>query len=66
MKHKDGYVYNPYAGKVNGKYLDGSTSLDYLIREYGHCKSIDEAIENAESEGFKKFFMYLKEKGILN
>ncbi len=66
MKHVDGYVYNPYAARVNGVWVEGETSLEYLIQKYGEFQSVDELIDNAESEGFKRFFKYLKNEGILN
>ena len=66
IEQVDGYVYNPYAAKVNGEWVEGETSLNYLIRKYGEFKTVDELITNAESDGFKKFFEYLKNKGILN
>ena len=66
IEQVDGYVYNPYAAKVNGEWLEGETSLKYLIRKYGGFKTVDELINNAESDGFKKFFEYLKEQDILN
>lgn len=65
LEHVDGYVYNPYAGKVRGEWKSGGTSIEFLNKMYGHHDTIEEAIENAESEGLKRFFVYLKDEGIL-
>ena len=57
--------YNPYAAKINGVWIEGSVSVDYLNEHFGHLKNVEEMKNATESEGLKLYFEWLKEKGIL-
>ena len=62
----EGQTYNPYAGKINGEWVEGTISIDFLNDHFGHLKSAEEMKNATESEGLKLYFGYLKQKGILN
>jgi len=64
--NEKGYTFNPYAGKVNGEWLEGYTSIDFLNKQFGKYETAEQMINATESEGFKLYFTWLKEKGILN
>ena len=57
---EQGHIYNPYAGKINETWMEGTISVDFLQENFGDCKTLDECIESTDSEGLKLFFEYLK------
>lgn len=63
-----GWTRNPFAGKtVDGEWLEGVTSLDFLNKHFGHLSTADEMIAATKSEGLQMFFKWLRdEQGILN
>lgn len=56
----DAEVKNPFAGKKDGEWLEGTISTHFLQENFGGYKTIDECVEATESEGLKLFFEYLK------
>jgi len=60
FENTEGDIFNPYAGKHDGGWVGGSTSIEWLNEHFGHCKSLNECIASTESEGLKLFFEYLK------
>ena len=53
-------LYNPYAGKKDGVWLEGTISVEFLQENFGQYKTLDECIQATESEGLKLFFEHLK------
>jgi len=60
-----GYTYNPYAGKLNGEWIEGYTSIDLLNKNFGDCQTAQEMKEATSSEGLQLFFDWLVEQGKL-
>mgnify|MGYP001434130274 CR=1 FL=1 len=63
---REGEAFNPYAAKQNGKWLEGTVSIDFLNEHFGHLETAEEMKSATESEGLKLYFDFLKQKGILN
>jgi len=62
---EEGQTVNPYASKKDGEYVEGTTSIDYLNSNFGHLDNVEEMINSTEIESYKKYFVWLKQKGIL-
>ena len=58
-------AYNPYAGKVDGEWVEGQIDIDFLNNNFGEYETATEMKENTDSEGLIMFFDYLVEKGKL-
>jgi len=65
LRNDFGELINPYASKINGKWVEGSTSTSFLNKHFGHLETAEEMKNATESEGLKLYFDWLKEKGIL-
>lgn len=65
---RSGETPNPYAGKTNGVWIEGTMSIDWLNEHFGEFDNVEDMIEKAKtmSEGTVLFFEYLKEQGLLN
>lgn len=62
----DGFSVNPYAGKENGEWKEGTISIDFLNIHFGKYSTAEEMINATESEGLKLYFAWLREQGILS
>ena len=60
-----GMAYNPYAGEIDGQWIDGSISIDFLNAVFGKYTTAKEMKGATTSEGLKLFFDYLVEQGEL-
>ena len=61
-----GLAYSPYALKIDGKWVEGQISIDWLNTQFGQYSTAEEMKNATESEGLKLYFDWLKEQGILN
>ena len=62
----EGQAYNPYAGKADGVWFEGTISIDFLNEHFGKYTTVNEMKNATESEGLKLYFQWLKDEGILN
>lgn len=63
---EEGQSLNPFAGRVDGDWVEGTISIDFLSEHFGHLETAEEMKKATESEGLKLYFDWLKQKGILN
>ncbi len=61
-----GQTINPFAAKKGDDFVEGTVSIDYLNKNFGKFDTANEMIESTNFEGFKLFFAWLKEQGILD
>lgn len=58
------YAKNPFAGRrKNGEWEEGLVSVDHLNRKFGDYETAEEMKKHTDSEGYKKYFDWLAEKG---
>jgi len=62
----EGYAVNPYAAKIDGEWVEGTISIDFLNQHFSQYSTAEEMINATESEGLKLYFAWLRDKGILN
>ena len=62
---EDGLFFNPYAGKINNKWIEGEISIDFLNDNFGQYETATEMKADTDSEGLTKFFDYLVSEGKL-
>lgn len=62
----EGMTVNPFAVNENGEWKESHTSIDFLNDKFGHLETAEEMINATESEGLKLYFIWLRDKGILN
>ena len=63
---EEGKAYYPYAAKtVNGTWIEGMISIDFLNEHFGQYTNATEMIDATESEGLKLFFAWLRDQGKL-
>lgn len=56
-------TFNPFAGRdKNGEWVRGTTSIDYLNKNYGDFSNVEDLKRKTSDEGFEKFFDYLAEE----
>lgn len=60
-----GYIYTPFGGKKDGKWIDGVLSIEYLNENFGQYETATEMKNATESQGLKLFFDWLVEQGKL-
>lgn len=63
-----GETFNPYAGKRDGKWIEGTISIDFLNTHFGEFDNATEMIAKAQSynlEGTVLYFEWLVEHGKL-
>jgi len=60
-----GMAHNPYAVKINGRWVPGGISIDFLNDHFGHLETAEEMIDATNSEGLKLYFDRLKKRGVL-
>lgn len=63
---EEGFAYNPYAGKQNNEWIEGTISIDFLNKHFGHLETCQEMKNATESEGLRLYFDWLKQQGILD
>lgn len=63
---REGEAHNPYAARLDGKWIEGFVSIDFLNEHFAQYSTAEEMINATESEGLKLYFDWLKEQGILN
>jgi len=61
----NGFIYNPYAGRINGEWVEGFISVDFLNNNFGQYSTATEMKNATKSEGLKLFFDYLVQEGKL-
>lgn len=61
----DNQIGNPYAAKLNEKWIEGYISAKFLNNNFGEYETAAEMKNATDSEGLKKFFDYLVEQGKL-
>ena len=66
LENINGETYNPFAGKRNDEWIEGTISIDFLNKHFGHLETAEEMKNATESEGLKLYFDWLKQKGILD
>ena len=66
LENINGETYNPFAGKLNNEWIEGTISIDFLNKHFGHLETAEEMKNATESEGLKLYFDWLKQKGILD
>ena len=60
MFEKDKLYVIPFGSKLEGEWLEGEISGEYLCDNFGHLETLDDCIQATESEGLKLFFESLK------
>jgi hypothetical protein len=60
------FTKNPFAAKIDGKWIAGEVSVDFLQKNFGQCETVDKMKAATTSEGLKLFFDYLIQDGKLN
>ena len=63
---EDGQTFTPYAGKINGEWVEGTLDVQFLQDNFGQFTTAQEMIDATGSEGLKLYFAWLKDRGILN
>lgn len=66
LKIDDGYIKNKFSSRKGDEWIEGSTSILFLNKNFGHLNTAEEMKNATDSEGLKLYFDWLKEKGILN
>ena len=61
-----GESFTPFAGKVNGKWVEGTVNIDFLNEHFGYLKTGEEMKNATETESLKLYFGWLKEQELLN
>ena len=56
-------IKNPYQSKIDGEWVEGEISSNFLNNNFGEYKNATEMKNATNSEGLKLFFDYLAEKG---
>ena len=51
----DGQTVNPYAGKSNGEWVEGSISVDFLNKHFSQYSTAEEMQNATESESLTLF-----------
>lgn len=55
------YLFNPFAGKIEGEWIEGYTSLEFLNANFKNFTKVDDCKNATNSEGLKLYFDYLKD-----
>ena len=63
IETENGYAYNPYGGKENEEWVEGTISVEFLNNNFGQYSTTTEMKNATESEGLKLFFDYLVQQG---
>ena len=65
-KNHEGEAINPYAVQIDGEWIEGTISIEFLNKHFGQYETAEEMKNATNSEGLKLYFDWLKKQGLLN